>query len=91
MSLANISTILALTMATSYAAGCKLQGGLCNNMFPCCDGFTCEDVGGGVTTCQASSELVSLAQHCAHEGAEPDKSKPCCEGLKEYSCVLSSL
>ena len=43
MSLANISTILALTVATSYAAGCKLQGGLCNNMFPCCEGFTCTD------------------------------------------------
>ena len=57
MSLANISTILALTVATS---------------------------------CQAS-ELVSLAQHCTPVGGENDKSRPCCEGLEEYSCVWSAL
>ena len=98
MSLANISTILALTVATSYAAGCKMQGGLCNNMFPCCDGFTCTDVGGGVTTCQAASELVSLAQKaaselvslaqkCAKEGEATYEGMPCCEaGMTSYSC-----
>ena len=84
MSLANISTVLALTAATTYAAGCKMQGGLCNNMFPCCDGLTCTDVGGGVTTCQANT-LLNLDQQsdgaCKVKGGFCNDMFKCCDGF----------
>ena len=82
MSLANIATVLALTAATSYA--CKVKGGFCNDMFPCCDQFVCEDIGGGVTTCQFPSQN-SNAQ-CATHGQEPSNDVPCCAGHIGHTC-----